>query len=265
MNDTIAGAADYLMNVIREDGSWGDGDSFVCARAVAALDAAGGDEKAKAAGISYLENQQAEDGHFPGRSGMYSDAACTAYTLLVLNRFHYSKASLPASRGLLWLLENQRADGSWGGKNLVKTAYTTSLCLRALYVYNMDGIEKYRRALGLVLDRIADPGFFHEPVSHVYGPVLNLQRAGRLPGEARTAFISYAEDRLCSAFDGGQTADVAYLAGTLGALGDMETCDIGADWLSAARNADGGFGKDVSAASDPNWTALVVLALTNNL
>jgi hypothetical protein len=265
VTDTIRRAADYLAKAQHMDGSWGDGDPFVCARATYALKAAGGPELAQGTGIGHLERLQSADGRFPGKSGMYTEAACTAYALIVLNKFNFSKASLPASRGLLWLLEHQNADGSWSGRNTKKNAYTTSLCLRALHAYNLTGIERYRKGVALVMDRFADPGFFSEPVSHVYAPILNMYRIGQLPPAARTAFIDFAGERLSRALDGGQIADIAYIAGTLAALGVGEKCGTCAGRLSAAQNSDGGFGKDQRSASDPNWTALVVLAMTDRL
>ncbi|HUL62373.1 MAG TPA: prenyltransferase/squalene oxidase repeat-containing protein [Methanocella sp.] len=258
-------AAGYLAKAQRPDGSWADADPFVCARATYALKAAGGPGEVRDAGIGCLERLQGDDGRFPAKSGMYTDAACTAYALVVLNKFSYSKASLPASRGILWLLEHQNADGSWSGRNTQKNAYTTSLCLRALHAYHLDGIERYRKGVALVLDKLAGPDFFDGPVSHVYAPVLNLRRIGQLPAAAIDAFLHFADDRAIDAVHEGRIADIAYLAGTLDALGEVETRDICREFLADVQNDDGGFGKESGGASDPNWTALVVLALTGSL
>lgn len=265
MTETLIRAAAYLARAQHMGGSWGDGDPFVCARACAALQACDNQELAKGIGVSYLEKCQAEDGSFPAKSGMYTDAACTAYALVVLNRFNYSKASLSVSRGILWLLEHQGADGSWSGRNTTKNAYTTSLCLRALYTYYLYGLAKYRLGVGHVLGRIEAPGFFDEPVSHVYGPVLNLKRIDQLSLAVEAKFLKYAVTHADNAIRAGQVADVAYLAGTLGAIGENTLRTKCVEWLRTARNKDGGFGKEKGAASDPNWTALVVLAVTNRL
>ncbi|OPY30952.1 MAG: Prenyltransferase and squalene oxidase repeat protein [Methanocella sp. PtaU1.Bin125] len=259
--DTLRSATRYLEKTQHADGSWADGDPFVCARGCAALAAYDGDEMAKVAGRDYLERLQAEDGHFPGKSGMYTDAACTAYALIVLNRFHYSKASLPVSRGLLWLLEAQNPDGSWRGRNANKNAYTTSLCLRALHTFYLYGLAKYRKGVAHVLEKVGAPGFFDEPVSHVYAPVLNLRRIDQLPADIETSFLAYAETRAGKAIEAGQIADVAYLAGTLGAPGESRLRSRCTGWLQEVQNPDGGFGKEKGAVSDPNWTALVVLAM----
>ncbi|MGA9142068.1 MAG: prenyltransferase/squalene oxidase repeat-containing protein [Methanocella sp.] len=265
MNDTMMRAARYLAKSQHKDGSWADGDPFVCARACAALQTCEGQEQAKSAGVSYLEKQQAEDGRFPAKSGMYTDAACTAYTLIVLNRFHYSKASLPVSRGLMWLLEHQAADGSWSGRNAKKNAYTTSLCLRALHTYYLSGLSKYRRGVEHVLEKVEVPGFFDEPVSHVYAPVLNLHRIDQLPEDLATGFMAFAETHVSKAIKDGRIADVAYLAGTLGAIGESPMRQQCMEWLKSAQNPDGGFGKESGIASDASQTALVVLALGNRL
>ena len=265
MKETLLRAAAYLARAQHMDGSWADGDPFVCARACAALQACGNQELAKGTGIGHLEKCQAGDGHFPGKSGAYTDAACTAYALVVLNRFHYSKASLPVSRGILWLLEHQGPDGSWSGRNTAKNAYTTSLCLRALYTFYLSGLAKYRLGVGHVLERVEAPGFFDEPVSHVYAPVLNLQRTGQLPRAVEAGFLKYALHHADDAMGAGRVADVAYFAGTLGAIGEHRLQAKCADWLRTARNRDGGFGKEKGAASDPNWTALVALAITCDL
>jgi prenyltransferase beta subunit len=264
-SETLARAADYLARTQHEDGSWGDGDPFVCARATYALEVAGRPERAKGAGIGYLEKLQEPDGRFPGKSGMYTDAACTAYALVVLNKFNYSKASLPISRGLLWLLEHQNADGSWSGRNAKKNAYTTSLCLRALHTYYLSGLAKYRRGVEHVLEKIEAPGFFDEPVSHVYAPVLNLRRIDQLPENVEESFLAYADTHAGKAIGDRQIADVAYLAGTLGAVGESKLRSQCVEWLETMQATDGGFGKENGAASGPNWTALVVLALGNRL
>jgi hypothetical protein len=263
MRETLLRATAYLARVQHTDGSWSDGDPFVCARACAALQACDNRETAKDAGIGFLEKCQAEDGRFPGKSGMYTDAACTAYALAVLNRYNYSKASLPVSRGILWLLEHQSPDGSWSGRNATKNAYTTSLCLRALYTYYLSGLAKYRLGAGHVLERMGEQGFFDEPVSHVYGPVLNLKRIDQLPPAIEARFIKYAIAHADKAINAGRVADVAYLAGTLGAIGENTLRTKCADWLRTVRNKDGGFGKEKGAESDPNWTALVALAVAN--
>ncbi|HEY3274767.1 MAG TPA: prenyltransferase/squalene oxidase repeat-containing protein [Methanocella sp.] len=265
MRETLLRAAAYLARVQHTDGSWGDGDPFVCARACAALQASDDHEREKNTGVGYLEKCQAEDGRFPAKSGMYTDAACTAYSLVVLNRYNYSKASLPVSRGVLWLLEHQNPDGSWSGRNATKNAYTTSLCLRALYTYYLYGLTKYRLGIGHVLERMEAPGFFDEPVSHVYGPVLNLKRIDQLPLAMEASFLKYAVAHADKAMGTGQVADVAYLAGTLGAVGENTLRTKCLEWLRTVRNKDGGYGKEKGAASDPNWTALVVLALANRL
>jgi prenyltransferase beta subunit len=265
MKETLLRAAAYLARAQSPDGSWAEYDPFICARACAALQACDNQERARDTGINYLERLQAVDGRFPAKSGMYTDAACTACTLVVLNRYNYSKASLPVSRGILWLLEHQGADGSWSGRNTTKNAYTTSLCLRALYTYYLSGLAKYRLGVGHVLERVEAPGFFEEPVSHVYGPVLNLKRIDQLPLAMEARFLKYAVAHAETALSAGQVADVAYLAGTLGALGENTLRTRCIEWLRTARNKDGGFGKEKGLASDPNWTALVVLAMTSRL
>lgn len=265
MKATLLRAAAYLARAQHKDGTWGDGDPFICARACAALQACNSQKPAMEAGVARLERSQEADGRFPAKSGMYTDAACTAFALIILNRFHYSKASLPVSRGIVWLLEHQNPDGSWSGRNATKNAYTTSLCLRALYTYYLSGLAKYRLGVVHVLERTGAPGFFDEPVPHVYGPVLNLMRIEQLPQAIEARFLKYAVAHGEKTMAEGRVADVAYLAGTLGAIGEHTLRTKCVEWLRTAQNKDGGFGKEKGMASDPNWTALAVLAMADRL
>lgn len=265
MSHSLSDTVEYLVSAQNGDGSWGAGDPLVCARALSAIKEMAGNEEALAAGLGFLENSQSNDGHFPSKSKMYSDAANTAYALIVLNKFDYGKASLPVSRGILWILEHQDADGSWGGDNKHKRAYTTALCLRALHTFYLSGIARFEKGLSYVLARVNKMDFADEPVSHVYAPILHLQRIGYLDNTLRARFIDHSLPALKGAIAGGQAADVAYLLGTLNALGEKELSAIAAEWLETAQNEDGGFGKDLSSGSDPNWSALVVLSMRNKL
>jgi squalene cyclase len=265
MAHSLADAGEYLVSVQNEDGSWGAGDPLVCARALYALQAIEGNEDALLSGLKFLENSQASDGHFPAKSKMYSDAANTAYTLVVLNRFDYGKASLPVTRGIIWLLEHQAEDGSWGGSNTHKRAYTTALCLRALNTYYMSGIERFAKGLAYVIESIKQMDFYSEPISHVYAPVLHLKRIDYLDEVIESRFLDYALNTLGDAIDEGRVADVAYLLGTLNAMNETEMSEIAAEWMETAQNEDGGFGKDLQSGSDPNWTALAILAMRNKL
>jgi len=237
---------------------------MVCARALYALSDDESSEEVIEKGLYYLERCQISDGSFPAKTGVYTDAAGTAYTLIILNKFHYSKASLIVSRGIMWLLEHQGPDGSWSGRNSRKNAYTTSLCLRAMHTYYLNGLSWYRLGLVHLLEQLSDPRFWEEPVSHVYAPVLNLQRIGLMTDELRKSFIEFSEEHINAAIAAGQTADIAYLCGTLAAIkgGPISQCT---EYIESAQNADGGFGKDKSRDSNPNWTALAILALGNRL
>ncbi len=265
MNQALDKAVKYLVSVQNGDGSWGAGAPLVCARAVYALKDRTASDGVIDKGLSYLEGCQQPDGHFPPGTEMYTEAATTAYALVALNNFHYSKASKLVNRGLMWLMEHQQPDGSWTGRNVKKNAYTTSLCLRALYTFYLTGITKFRKGVYHVEEKMAEPGFFDEPVSHVYAPVLNMCRIGYLSPEMRAAFITYAVKHADLSISAGQTADVAYLCGTLAALEEGEIRQKCADYLVKAQNTDGGFGKEKGQASDPNWTALVMLALQDRL
>ena len=265
MNNPVDLAVKYLEGTQNSNGSWSAGDPLVCARAIYALSEQSSSESPINRGIAYLEGSQLPDGHFPVKTSMYTDAASTAYALVSLNHFHYSKVSLPVSRGLIWLLESQQPDGSWSGRNANKNAYTTSLCLRALHTYYLSGLSKYRKGVAHVQQKLAEPGFFDEPVSHVYAPVLNLQRIGQLTPAVREAFISFASQHMNRSIGAGEIADMAYLCGTLGAIEESEIREQCACWLQSAGRSDGGFGKNVRSESDPNWTALVLLSLGNKL
>lgn len=258
-----AGARDYLIGSQRSDGSWGSGDPFVCARALYALHD-GMPEDTLIRGLRYMEGCQQPDGRFLPKTKMYSEATSTAYSLIVLSKFDYGKASLPVSRGILWLLENQNDDGSWG-TNKKKKAYTTTFCLRALHTFYLSGINRYAKGLDFALKYLEGLDFYNEPVSHVYAPVLNLKRIGMLEDAQEKRFIEYAGSKVQGSIDEGHVTDAAYILGTLKALGEPEISPIIEEWLMATRNEDGGFGKDLATPSDPNWTALVALSSANKL
>jgi hypothetical protein len=261
--DTLSGAKAFLIKSQADDGSWGSGDPLVCARAMyALLDDLPEDALIK--GLKYLEGCQAQDGHFSARTKMYTDASNTAYTLIVLNKFDYGKASLPVSKGILWLLENQGDDGSWGS-NTRKKAYTTTLCLRALHTFYLSGIARFARGVDFSLHYVENLDLDSEPVSHIYAPFLNLKRIGYLDKALEERFIDHAMDASKKAVDEGQVADAAYLLGTLKVMGETEISTILEEWLDAVPARDGGFGKDLSSPSEPNWTALTVLAMSGRL
>jgi prenyltransferase beta subunit len=261
--DTLSGAKNFLIRSQLPDGSWGSGDPFVCARALNALQD-GLPEDTLIRGLKFLEGCQEADGSFHPVTKMYSAATNTAYSLIVLNKFDYGKASLPVSRGIMWLLESQNDDGSWG-MNKKKKAYTSSFCLRALHTFYLGGINRFARGLDFTLKYLEGLDFYKEPVSHVYAPVLNLKRIGMLEDAHEKKFVEFAGARIQGAIDEGHVADAAYVLGTLKALGEPEMAPVIEDWLMATRNDDGGFGKDLASPSDPNWTALVVLASANKL
>ncbi len=261
--DAIACARDYLARSQLPDGSWDSGDPFVCARALCALrDVIPEDALIK--GLRHMEGCQGPDGSFRPKTRMYSVATSTAYSLIVLNQFDYGKASLPVSRGILWLLENQNEDCSWG-INKKKKAYTTTFCLRSLYTFYMSGINRYAKGLKFALEYLKNLDFYAEPVSHVYAPVLNLKRIGRLDGEIENKFIEYAGAKVQDAIEEGCVSDVAYILGALKALGEPELSPIIEEWLVAAQNDDGSFGKDLASPGEPNWTALAALSIENRL
>jgi hypothetical protein len=249
MMDGMAPAYEYLIRSQLPDGSWGGGDPFVCARILCALKGHA-PEDVFSRGLEYLEGCQQKDGHFAPKTKRYSTATSTAYSLIALNRFDYGKASLAVSRGIIWLLENQNEDGSWG-TNKVKKAYTTTFCLRALHTFYLSGLQRFKAGLEYVLDYLDTLDFDNEPISHVYAPVLNLKRIGYLDEGLENRFIKYAAARGNAA----RGADAAYLLGTLKALGEK---DISAKLEEYIFTADAG-------DDDPGLAALVVLAVDDRL
>lgn len=261
--DSKALASEYLMKAQLPDGSWGSGDPFVCARALLALREHMPDD-VLVKGLGYLEGMQEPDGHFKRKTSRYSDASNTACTMVVLNKFDYGKASLPITRGIMWLIENQNYDGSWG-PNSSKKAFTTTLCLRALHTFYLSGINRFARGLDFSLDYMGKLKFVEEPVSHIYAPILNLKRIGYLDDPLKEKFLEYAWNAARDSIADGRVADAAYLLGTLKALEEADISTVIEEWLPAVQNNDGGFGKEVAAASDAGTTALVSLALSNML
>jgi prenyltransferase beta subunit len=242
-------AYEYLIRSQLPDGSWGGGDPFVCARVLCALQGHAPEDIVKR-GLEYLEGCQQKDGHFAPKTKRYSTATSTAYSLIVLNRFDYGKASLPVSRGIIWLLESQDQDGSWGS-NKVKKAYTTTFCLRALHTFYLSGLQRFKAGLEYALDYLDALDFGDEPVSHIYASVLNLKRIGYLDAGLENKFIEYAAARAGQA----TTADAAYLLGTLKALGEMDISAKLEEHFITVNAWD----------DDPGLAALVVLAVDNRL
>lgn len=261
--DAQPAAVDYLIKAQLPDGSWGSGDPLVCARALLALRGRMPDDT-MVRGLKYLEGMQDSDGHFRRKTDTYSDASNTAYTMVILNRFDYGKASLPVSRGIIWLLESQNEDGSWG-PNARKKAFTTTLCLRALHTFYLSGISRFAKGLDYSMEYVKYLSFEDEPVSHVYAPVLNLMRIGYLDDIIREKFIEYTWDAAPESIDDGRISDAASLLGTLKALEEQDISPVLEEWLPAIQNDDGGFGQVMGAPSDPGTTALVTLAFLNML
>lgn len=259
--DTQDLAREYLSSSQLHDGSWGSGEPVICARALYALQGHA-PEDIIIKGLKYLESTQEPDGHFGRKPGTYTDAANTAYTMIVLNRFDYGKASLPISKGIMWLLENQNEDGSWG-PNAHKKGFTTTLCLRALHTFYLSGIHRFAKGLDYSMEYVKSLSFEDEPVTHVYGPVLNLMRIGYLDDVIKEKFIEYSWTAARDSIGDGRISDVASLLGTLKALEEEEISSVIEEWLPAMQNADGGFGKIVDTPSDPGTTALVLLAFSN--
>jgi prenyltransferase beta subunit len=256
-------AKDYLLGSQRPDGSWGSGDPFVCSRALYALHD-DMPEDTLLRGLKYLEGCQEPDGHFSPKTKVYSDASNTAYTLIVLNKFDYGKASLPVTRGIMWLLEDQNEDGSWG-PNTHKKAFTTTFCLRALHTFYLSGINRFARGLDFSLEYLKGLSFEEEPVSHVYAPVLNMKRIGYLDDVIKDKFIEYAWMATRDSIGDGRVADAASLLGALKALEEPDISSVIEEWIPAAQNDDGGFGKVYGDPSEPGPTALVILALNDRL
>ncbi len=261
--DLQALAAEYLCRSQLPDGSWGSGEPFVCARAMLALHGRM-PEDTLVRGLKHLESTQEPDGHFGRKAGTYTDAANTAYTMIALNRFDYGKASLPISRGIMWLLESQNEDGSWG-PNARKKGFTTTLCLRALHTFYLSGIHRFAKGLDYSLEYVKALRFEAEPVTHVYGPVLNLMRIGYLDDVIKEKFVEYSWTAARDSIDDGRVSDAASLLGTLKALEEEDISPVIEEWLPAVQNDDGGFGKTIGTPSDPGTTALVLLAFSNRL
>ncbi len=259
--EALAPALEYLIKAQLPDGSWGSGEPLVCARALYALQGYASDDTI-IKGLKYLESTQEPDGHFGRKPGTYTDAANTAYTMIVMNRFDYGKASLPISKGIMWLLESQNEDGSWG-PNARKKGFTTTLCLRALHTFYLSGIHRFARGLDYSMEYVKSLRFEEEPVTHVYGPVLNLSRIGYLDDVIKEKFIEYSWTAVRDAIGDGRVSDAAALLGTLNALEEEDISSVIVEWLPAVQNADGGFGKLIDTPSDPGTTALVLLAFSD--
>jgi squalene cyclase len=265
MEELLKKAGDYLVKSQNADGSWGDGDPYICARALYASLETGAPQNAIDAGISYILGCQDKDGCFKGKTISFSDAMNTAYPLIVLSKFHYHKASPPISKGIMWLIETQNEDGSWSGRNKTKNAYTTTMCLRAIHNYGFSGISKFQKGIEYSNEYMGNLIFYREPVSHIYYPIINLQRMSYLKPETKERFMKYAERTLKTCLFGSRFVDVTYLMGALKALDEKEESEIASEMISCTQNEDGSFAKDNTMISDTAYTSLVVLAMKNKL
>jgi squalene-hopene/tetraprenyl-beta-curcumene cyclase len=136
-NETVRAGVDWLLAAQETDGSWfgrwGVNHVYGTGAAIPALVAAGHEPGSAAVrrAVRWLEDHQNEDGGWGEDARSYDDpqwigrgdstASQTAWALLALHAA--GERSLAVHRGIRWLVETQRPDGTWDEPQFTGTGF----------------------------------------------------------------------------------------------------------------------------------------------
>lgn len=215
---------------------------------------------------SYVVKHQNEDGGWPLTPGGDSDAEVTAFAMQALMLKGWGSGSSVIRRGVAYLLQNQKDDGSWNG-NTAHTIFATIALKRA--ETNPD--EQFH-ALQWLREVQKENGSWgrnlREPSNPLYTAAV-LAGLGQLDFDRRFSPVPKAADWLAERinYDGGWSmgpgirSSVFVTSWVLQGLSIVYDIDEQLVWLKQMQNDDGGFGMWKGAPSDPEITAYAVLAL----
>ncbi len=231
--ETIEGAKAYIVKHQNRDGGWplvpgGDSDVENTAFAIWALIDAGWGNGSRVirTGVAYLRNTQLDNGSWN------DNTAHTIFALIALAEAETDpEARFKASR---WLKKVQSPNGSWGrGERSPSNVLYTAAVLA--------GFHK----LGLKFERDFEEG------------------AKDIPWLSKgTVWLSgYINHDGGWAFQRGMQSDVFLTAWVMQGLEAVYDIDPQIAWLKQVQNKDGGFGKYKNSPSDPEITAIAILAL----
>lgn len=161
--------------------------------------------------VRWLTSMQGRDGDWS------SSAAVTAQVVRALAK-HGAPDARVIRRGVVWLLREQRLDGSWPGEDDAADLHATTTVLPALLVA---GVRPAKPVIQAAVDWLLDQQNMDAGWAATVGQV---RHAGRRP-----------------ASDASATAQALTALLAAGGAETTDSVDLGADWLVRAQQADGGW------------------------
>ena len=230
---TIEGAKTYIVQHQNKDGGWplvagGDSNVESTAFAIWALIEAGWGTGSRVirTGVAYLRNTQSEDGSWNDN---------TAHTIFALIALTEAETDPDARfKGLRWLRKVQNPNGSWGRseRSPSNPLYTAAI---------LAGFNK----LGLKFERDFEDGRDDIPW---------LSKG--------TVWLSgYINSDGGWTLQRGMQSDVFLTTWVMQGLEPVYDISPQVAWLKQLQNRDGGFGRYKNSPSDPEITAIAIMAL----
>ncbi len=215
---------------------------------------------------TYIVKHQNRDGGWPLVPGGDSNVENTAFAIWALIEAGWGTGSEVIRMGVAYLRNTQSDDGSWNNN----TAHTV-FALIALTTAETDSEVRFTgfRWLKKVQNRSGGWG------KQARSPDNVLYTAAVLAGFRRLGFkqsfepVSKGADWLAKTinFDGGwamqrgMQSDVFLTSWVIQGLEPVYDIDAQIAWLKQLQNRDGGFGRYKNSPSDPEITAIAILAL----
>ena len=215
---------------------------------------------------TYIVKHQNRDGGWPLVPGGDSNVENTAFAIWALIDAGWGTGSEVIRMGVAYLRNTQSEDGSWNNN----TAHTV-FALIALTTAETDSEVRFKglRWLKKVQNRSGGWGKQERSPDNV------LYTAAVLAGFRRLGFkqsfepVSKGADWLAAAInhDGGwalqrgMQSDIFLTSWVIQGLEPVYDIDAQIAWLKQLQNRDGGFGRYKNSPSDPEITAIAILAL----
>ena len=230
---TIEGAKTYIVQHQNRDGGWplipgGDSNVESTAFAIWALIEAGWGTGSQVirTGVVYLRNTQSEDGSWNDN---------TAHTIFALIALTEAETDPDARfKGLRWLRKVQNPNGSWGRseRSPSNALYTAAV---------LAGFSK----LGIKFERDFEDG--NDDIPWLSKGTVWL-----------SGYINYDGGW---ALQRGMQSDVFLTTWVMQGLEPVYDINPQVAWLKQLQNKDGGFGRYKNSPSDPEITAIAIMAL----